>query len=203
MPSFDDISHHVAARVEGCPHGFVVEALRDTAIDFCVRTRFHTTGHQLVLDGAEDPGFDLEEQVIDIVDASVEGSDACVHVMYLNDPLADDLGANEYALRFTDPNEFELLPAPTLAAPVTLNLLVCLAPGPDAAGIHDDLWRRHHETLKNGALARLFAESKKVWGDPAEATRRLALYENAVTKAAAEAGRNRTQPARRLRVKPA
>jgi hypothetical protein len=204
MLNFDDLAPTVAARVEGCPHVMVVEALRDAAIDFCVRTRFHAVGHQVNLDGTQEPSFDLEQQVVDILQASIDGDDeACVHVVRLNDPIADDIPDGDYVLRFVDANNFEILPAPTLTAPITLNLLLVLAPGPDATGIHEDLWRRHREDLRSGALARLYAEPSKPWSSSGAADAHRALFERAVTKAAAYAGRNRTQPGRRLRVNPA
>lgn len=202
MPAFADIANTVAARVEGCPHGFIIEALRDTTIDFCVRTRIMTAGHVMTLDGTETPTIDFDRQVVDIIDAKVaEPGD--VLITYLNDPVADDdIETGCYVLRMAEPNAFDLLPAPTVLAPVTIELLLVIAPGPAASSVDDSVWLRHHEALRNGALARLFDESKKPWSDPAEGARRLGLYERAVTKTAAYEGRNRTQPGRRLRVKP-
>lgn len=203
MLMFDDIIATVAARVEGCPHGMMVEALRDAAIEFCSKTRFHTAGHQLTLDGTQEPEFNLDEQVLDIMDASIEGdADARVCIVHLNDPLWDDPPDGDYLIRFVDANAFEITPEPTLSAPVTLNLLLALAPGPDAQGIHEDLWRRHKEDLRDGALGRLMAMPKKPWAEPQLASFYLGRFERAMTDAAAYAGRNRTQPGRRLRVKP-
>lgn len=202
MLLFNDLAPTVAARVEGCPHALIIEAIRDAAIEFCTRTRFHTTGYQVVLDGTEEPSFNLDEQVLDILQASMpDKPNACVHITYLNDPAADDIDTGDYVLRFVDANNFDITPEPTLAAPLTIDMVIALAPGPTATGVHEDLWRRHHETLRHGALARLFAESKKAWTDAEAANRHLLQFERDVVQAAAYAGRNRTQPGRRLRVK--
>lgn len=201
--TFNDLAPTVAARVEGCPHGLTVEALRDAAIEFCVKTRTHTIGQQLVLDGTETPNFSLDEQVIDIIDASIGGKRDNVRISYANDPSdEDELEAGKYRIRFVDANNFEIQPAPTLLAPVTIDLMVVVAPGPTAGGIHFDLWRRHHEALRSGALARLFMEPTKPWSNPQLGAHHDGKFREAITKEAFNAGRNRTQPARRLRVKP-
>jgi hypothetical protein len=200
--TFNEMAPTVAARVEGCPHGMIIEALRDASIEFCTKTRTHTIAQQLTLDGTEQPDFGLDEQVLDIIDASIGGKRENVCISYANDPSdEDELEAGKYRIRFVDANNFEILPAPTVLAPITIDLMVCVAPGPTANGVHIDLWRRHHKALRNGALASLLDESGKPWANETAAAKRLKSFEDAITKEAGYAGRNRTQPARRLRVK--
>lgn len=196
----------IHARVEGCPRGFVIEALRDAAIEFCKRTGFHTTWVRSVIDGTQVPRFDLVEQVFNIVDArnADETSDYPeVHVFGLNDhEEMEELADGEYAITFVDPNNIQVTPAPTPSAPLTLDLLLSIGPGPDATDLHEDLWRAHHETLRHGALARLYAEIGKPWANPDAANYRAGKFEAAISSTAAVLGRNRKQRARRLRVKP-
>lgn len=210
MPTYIEVIDPILARVEGCPRAVVIEALREACMEFCTRTRVLTTGTQVTLTGAEVPAFDLDTQVVDICEAKITDKDLLV--TFLNDPDAEadtlaDAGY-DYALRFTDPNNAEITTAdgqaePSVAAPIVLDMLLVIAPGPTSTEIHTDLWRRYSEELKHGALARLYAELGQPWSNPAAATYRMGKFEMAVTAAAADAGRNRIQPARRLRVRPA
>lgn len=196
----------VLARVEGCPIDLATEALRNSCMDFCVRTRWLTTGITVTLDGTQSPTFDLDRQVVDILEARVDGEQ--VLVTYLNDPRADVIADGEdpdydYALRFTDPNNAELTPPATAAAPVNLEMLIVIAPGPTSTAIDVGLWRHWSEALKFGALWRLYEEPGKPWANEKAALYCKGMYEQAITKAASETGLNHTKPARRLRTRPA
>lgn len=210
MPAYTELLGPIVARAEGCPNVVALDALRNASIDFCIRSRWYATGTQVVLTGEEVPEFGLDTQVVDICDAKITDKD--VLVTYLNDPDAEtdtlaDAGY-DYAIRFTDPNNAEITTAegetePSVDDPITVDLLVILAPGPDSTEIPLELWRRWSEQLKSGALARLYAEPSMPWSNPQLAGYHHGKFEAAITDAAAEGGRNRIQPARQLRVKPA
>jgi hypothetical protein len=194
------------ARCEGCPKGFAIEAMRDAAIEFCRETAIHTTWVQSVIDGTQVPRFDMVEQVFNIVDARNNDPLADypeIRVLGINDhDEVDELQTGEYAIQFVDPNNITVTPAPTPEAPLTVNLLLSIGPGPDATDLHEDLWRAHHEALRHGALARLYAELGKPWANPDAAGYRRGMFEAAIRKTAALVGRNRKQRAQRLRVTP-
>lgn len=205
---YTDVIDPILARVEGCPRALVVDAMRNSCMDFCTRTRFLTTGVSVTLTGAEVPTFDLDTQVVDILEAKI--TDKKVLVTFLNDPdaEADTLGAAgyDYAIRFTDPNNAEITAAdgqtaPSVATPITVEMLIAIAPGPTSTEIHTDLWRKYSEALKHGALYRLYAEPNKVWSNPSSVGYHKDEFEEAIKDASLEAGRNRIQPARRLRVR--
>jgi hypothetical protein len=199
---FKDVIGPTLALAEGCPQAVAVDALRNATIEFCTRTRWVTLGQQLTLTGAEVPEFDLTQQVVDIVDAEIDGEP--VDIVHLNDgETVRNLGPGEYALRFADPNFAELTPAPTVAQPVVIDLLLAVAPGPEAADLSVDLWRRWSEALKHGALYRLYAMPSKPWSAPNAVAYHQTEFERAITRASAAAGVNRSQRGRRLRVKPA
>jgi hypothetical protein len=201
-----DVLGPVLARVEGCPIELATEAMRNSCMDFCVRTRWLTTGITLTLDGTQVPTFALDQQVVDILEAKI-GDDA-VYVTYLNDPRVDEIEDGEdpdydYALRFTDASNAVLTPEPTVADPVNLEMLIVIAPGPTSTGLHEGLWRRWSEGLKFGALWRLYEEPGKPWANEKAALYCKGMYEQAIATAQAEASVNHTKPARRLRVIPA
>lgn len=203
---YTDVLGPVLARVEGCPIELATEAMRNSCMDFCVRTRWLTTGITLTLDGSEVPSFALDQQVVDIFEARIDGEQ--VLVTHLNDPRCDDIADGtdpdyDYALRFTDPNTAELTPAPSATAPVVMEMLMAIAPGPTSTEIDLSLWRHWSEPLKFGALWRLYEEPGKPWADERAAAYCKGMYEQAILRATAEAGRNHIQPARQLRVQPA
>jgi hypothetical protein len=199
--NYADVIGPIQARVEGCPRALVVDALRNAVIDFCIRTRWLTTGASVVDDGEQSPRFDLAEQVIDICEARID--DEPIGVYAINDPDLDDLLDTDNAITFTDPNFVQLRLPGTVASPITVDFLLVIAPGPDSTEIYEPLWRRWSEQLKHGALHRLYEEPNRPWSSPANSTFHGAKFEAAITDAAAEAGRNRFQPARRLRTRPA
>lgn len=195
-----DMIDAVLARCKGCPTAEAVDAMRNTCMEFCTDTYWLTTGNQIVVDGTQVELTDLETQVVDVIEARI--ADETILVTYLNDPAIADLAIGEYALQFTDPNNGVLTPAATVDAPVTIDLLLAIAPGPSSTEVTDLLWQRWSEALKSGALARLMAEPGTAWWNPDTATYHRALFADAKAKASAQAGRNRMNVARRLRVQP-
>lgn len=199
---YADVLTPLLARLEGCPSALVVDALRNACIEFCSRTRWLTTGAQIVSDGENEPTFAQDINVLDICQARIDGTD--ILVTYINDPDLDDLEDDDNAITFaTDPNNIELRIPGTTDVPITVDFVLCIAPGPESIEIPDELWRRWSEALKDGALLRLYAEPNNPWSNPQSAGYHGGRFESAITLAAAEAGRNRIQPARRLRVRPA
>lgn len=195
-----DMISALLVRAKGCPEFEAVDAMRNACIEFCTETYWLTTGNQVVVDGTEVPVTDLHTQVVDILDAKIDGED--VLVTHLNDPAIEQLDDGCYALQFTDPNNPQLTPPATTDAPVTIDLLLAIAPGPESTEITDLLWQRWSEALKHGALCRLLEVPGKPWSNADAANYHRANFAKAMTTAAAQAGRNRQNVARRLRVKP-
>lgn len=199
----------VLARAKGCPEVEAVAALRDACMEFCTKTYALTTAVKHVLSGPVANPQQFDTQVVDVVEARVAGKP--VFVTFANDPQVDvieggavlylDGNAYEYALTFQDPSYMTLTPAPTADAPVTLDLLLVIAPGPTATSVHDVLWLRHSEAIKSGALARLLAEGP--WSNLPSAAYHGARFQAAVAAASADYSQNRRKTARRLRVRPA
>lgn len=194
-----DCLTHVLPYVAGCPEEIAINALRNAAIEFCKETQCHITGVSVVFDGATGPLPDMATQIVDIVDA--ECAQATVKVLAINDPDVKTLGMGEYAIRMADPNSLTITPTPTV--PIQVDLLAIVAPGPDSTQMLDDLWRRHHKAIACGALYEIFEIPARVWSDPQLAVYYGQKFEAAKAKAKADANKNHTKPARRLRVVPA
>lgn len=191
----------VLPRVKGCPEGEAEDAMRNACMEFCTETRCLITGHTGTLDGTEVFEQQFILQVLDIIEARID--DVPILVTHVNDPRLLELCPGERAITFLDPSFCELTPPATVDEPVTLELLIAIAPGPESTGVNDVVWMRHSEALKSGALARLMAMPGVAWANPELAVYHERLFRDAITKAAADNGRNRVQPGRRLRVQPA
>lgn len=190
-----DMLKGVLGRVNGCPEDEAVEAMRNACMEFCTETRCLLTDEIVTTTGTVG-SIDMTQQVLDIVEATIDGCP--VLVTYPQDPDIKCLRSGRYALTFEDPSVSRLTPTPP--ASVNLRLFRVIAPGPDSTEVDDVLWLRHSEALKSGCLARLFAIPGRPWANPALATYHDTKFQQAITKTAAENSVNRKQVGRRLRV---
>lgn len=195
-----DMLKGVMGKVKGCPEGEAVDAMRNACMQFLTETRCQLTDEVVATTGTVPALAGFAVQVLDIVDASINGRP--VLVTYANDPALAELTGDDYALTFNDPSGALTL-TPTPPAAVNLRLWRVTAPGPDSDQVADVVWLRHSEALKHGCLMRLLATPSKPWSDPGAATYHASMFRDAITTVAAEHGINRKQVARRLRVKPA
>lgn len=194
-----DMLTGVLPEVEGCPEDAAARAMRQACIDWCESTFCLTNPVEIVTTNADPEAIDLTAMwVVKIIEARIDGE--TVDVFAANDPALAELGTGEQAIVYADPGSPYVVPAPS--APVTVELLVAVAPGPDSTEVPDLIWQRYHESLEHGALARLMAKGGKSWTNEREAMRRAGLFEAAKTRIAARLGVNRVTTAQRLRVQP-
>lgn len=199
---YADMVQWVLSRAKGCPEDEAIDAMRNACIEFCEKTYFLTEGTTTVFDGTDAPDIDLDRQVIDILEARIQGEDEPIPIYAMNDPDIDEMEEDDTALIFADPNHAEVIPTPTAEAPVTIEMLIAYAPGPTSNEVPDILWLRNSEALKNGALGRVLAVPGEAWSNDTKAAYHLGLFAAAITRVAGQTGRNRLTTSRRLRVKP-
>lgn len=190
----------VLGQAKGCPEIEVAAAMRKACTEFLTDTRCMLGDDVVSTTGTVPAVADMLSQVVDVVEASIEGDP--VFVTYVNDPDIKCLMDGAYALTFEDPSG-DLTLTPTPPAAVNLRLMRLFSLGPEATQVADWVWRRHSEALEHGCLYRLLAMTHKPWADPGAAGFHETKFRDAVTKVKAEHGINRKQVARRLRVKPA
>jgi hypothetical protein len=193
---YEDMLKGVLGKVEGCPTSEAVDAMRNTCMEFATETRCLLTDSTTATTGTLG-SLDLTLQVLDIIDASIDGRPVCV--TYVNDTALTELRAPDYGLTFSDPSVVTLTPTPPAA--VNLRLVRVIAPGPESTEVPDVLWLRHSEALKHGCLARLMAAPGQPWANAPLAGYHDTKYQRAIEAAAAEHSVNRKQTGRRLRVK--
>lgn len=194
--NFIDVVPPILVEAEGCPEAMAVDALREAVIEFCRESYGWQTGVSVMSDAASTGSLN-EIKVIDICDASIGGEPICV--TFMNDRAIDEIDAQGPFLRFADPDSFDLYPSP--AAPVLVDLLVIATPSPNALTFPDHIWREWSECLRHGALARLFASTKKPWSDYKAADYHRTLFDRDLRRAAISYQRNRRNHGRTLTVK--
>jgi hypothetical protein len=197
---FLDMLKGVKSQASGCPEIEAAAAMRRACTEFLTETRCMLGDDVVSTTGTVPAMSDLLSQVVDVVDASIDGDP--VLVTYYNDPALLDLCPSEYALTFKDPSG-DLTLTPTPPAAVNLRLLRLFSLGPEATEVADWVWLRYSEALEHGCLARLLSMTHKPWGDAGAAGFHESKFRAAITQVAAAHGINRKQVARRLRVKPA
>lgn len=191
-----DTLRQVLGKVGGCPEGEAVDAMRDTVIEFCAKTRCWSKWDAIPTTGTAG-AIDMALQVVDIIDAEIGG--VPIAVLEQNAPELKNRRSDEMVLVFEHPNIVTLVPTPS--AEVTLNLFRAFAPGPEAEEFPDFIWLRHSEALRQGCLGRLFASPGAAWEKPALSGTNTMAFQAAINDAAAEYGINRKTTAQRLRVR--
>jgi len=200
----EDAARKVLVHVAGCPSVLATEAMRSAAIEFLKETRLLHTGMRLTFGGQAGGSctVDMATELVDVLDAKVDGEQ--IRVCALNDTDGDDaVERGELVLTMLDAGTLVLRPAPTALAPVAVDLLVVIAPGPSATEIPDTIWRSHHEALVHGTLERLMVLPQKAWTSAELGGYHAGKFRDAIAKATAHTHRNVLTPARRLRVRPA
>lgn len=196
---YQDMLRGVLSKARGCPEVEAIEQMRYACIEFCTKTRCLTNAAQITTAASRFQPVNLETfWPVDVVDARIDGE--TVPVLAANDEAVADASAEDPVIVFADPSLMYVLPAPT--QPVTVELLLVVAPGQASVDVPDLLWQRHGEALTNGALGRLLAQEGTPWFKAASAQGYGLLFQQAITREAALSGKNRITRARRLRVKP-
>jgi hypothetical protein len=196
---YQDMLRGVLGRVEGCPEDEAINAMRNACMEFCASTYVLTVGSTIVVDPLDlSTTIPTDAQVIDIIEARIDNQP--ILVSWLNDPRLDELCTGEFAITFADPNLATLIPSPI--EPITVELLVVMAPGPDSVEVADTVWLRYSEALEHGCLARLLEQPAKIWANTSVAAWHRAKFDDAIKQASQKAARNRQTTARVIRSTP-
>jgi hypothetical protein len=204
---YTDMIDGVLAKARGCPRELATDAVRDTCIEWCKDTLCLTEGSTIVFDSVDVPNEELDQVVHAIVDALID--DERVLLTHMNDDRLADLSSfgYDYAITYADPANLHLTVAdvaaePTVAAPITCELLIAFGPGPTSTEVPALLWQRYSEWLRSGALYRVLEEPGNSWTNAKSAAYHKTRYEAEMARVAQEQAMNR-ENGRRTRTRPA
>jgi hypothetical protein len=178
--------------VPGVPEAAAILAIRNTAIDFCIKTRIWRETLAAVNVVAAQANY---------VCAPATPNTSIVTVLYgwlsdqpLNGPMSDDdLDMRGFQWRtqtsdtpdsFTlpDPGTMRLIGIPTANIAAALVARVALKPTQTATDASDFLFNDWHEEIGHGAKARLMAIPNKEWSNPNAVLYHVNQYKSALTR---------------------
>lgn len=178
----------VQVDVPACPKALIIEAIRQTVIDFCQSTGFW----RKELDGFYTVATDGEYELITPVDTVI----ADVLTIKVNERTVeaktqDDLengfsnwraltgNPDYYFLR--DKKTLILVPTPDAAYPVRIT--ISLKPTQSAQGCDEIIFEEYKQAIVDGALAWLMDKPSKEWSNPNLAMLYKQKYGNTLTYA--------------------
>jgi hypothetical protein len=165
MKDIEELFPRVMEVCPACPEPTAIRHLRDSAIEFCRRTRvwrdydsfpISTTGFEVV-------AADYEAQIYEITHASVTDDDSLIWDLEAKtmDWLdaerprwRDEEGTPEYFTQFA-PNTVRVVPKPDVES--TLRLQLTLLPSLEAERLPDVLIDTYGQVIADGALMRILA----------------------------------------------
>lgn len=175
--------------VNTCPQPIAVQAVRDTAIDFCTDSRIWQEtqpAYYLTAGGVSyDLDADVDTRVQRIIEASIAGSEIAVLSVETCDRLYPGwrfgLAGTPEAVTQMQPDQFSVLPQPTSTTAIVLS--VVLVPTRDATEGPDFLFDEFYDVLCAGAKARLMLMKDKPWSNPALGAGYAAFTAKAISQA--------------------
>lgn len=204
MAAIEDLYPGVLASAPTVPELLLDRAIRDTARDFCKRTRYLRTQLDAIDVVADTATYDLtlptDTALVDIIAVTYDGSELTPKTIeQLRRDDADwetATGSPNYYFR-SGVSSIQLVGIPQADNAGSLVVRVALMPTFAAATIDDVLVEDHHEELVNGALFRLLRIPNKGWTDRGMSDYYGTLYESKIGEATHVADSDRTMNVRR------
>lgn len=205
---FDDMLHLVEPYVPFASKDQMVDALRQSAIEFCKETQVWVYEHDPITTLADISTYDLDcpcdGQVVRIMQAFFEN---CEMAPVSLDSVPKKFGYN-WQTREGDPRyylhdvpgEVIVVPRPTERTSNAITLRIAVAPTQTSDEIDTDVYNQWGETLAHGARARLHETPDQMYSDTAQADRNWALFNHGKGRAKIE--RNRSSTRMRPRLQP-
>lgn len=194
MKLWADFHPYVLPDVPGCPEPLLDQALRETAREFCTRTKvwtewrdpFSASGNQRVFEFDADAG----SEVVAAVSASVNGEPYSVFGSHkLPAGWQDEANGcvKDHTLIHINSKEFVLYPKPNAGESIVIEL--ALRPTMTATGVGDVVFEEFTESIAWGTKYRLWTKPGRPWTNPQSAVQAKVEYESGVHAAANQAWR--------------
>lgn len=189
MKLWADFHPYVLPDVTGCPIPLLDQALRDTARDFCTRTKawrqwmdpFTASGSSSVYEFEADQGT----EVVAAVAVSVAGEDYSVlgsHALPASWQSGEQGRIKDKTMVHISSSEGVFYPMPMAGDSIVFQL--ALRPPMSGTGVGDVIFAEFTEAIAAGTKARLMAKPRKEWTDLQTAAMFGMQYERMVHLAA-------------------
>jgi hypothetical protein len=198
----------VLPEVAGCPTELALNAIKQTAIRFCHRTRVWKEFVDLITVTATDEVYDIptprDAESVRILRGWYDGKELeILQEEQVNDMFPDDwtlqTGTPLYIMQ-TAPDCFYLVPRPEATVVDAVKLFVALKPTREATGLPSFVYERYLDSITHGVKARLFSMASVRWSNPSLASYYVGMFEEDIGNANVDAykGFGKARP----RVKP-
>lgn len=182
-------------KLPSCPEPDVARAYLFALIEFCSKTKGMSAWVTTSTEDMKTPNLGLDQQVIDIIDATLDGKD--LSIVMMNDRRVLTATDENPVLTWQNVNVPMVIPDPPEILEV--QLLLAYAPGPTATTVEDTIYVRYQEALENGTLARLYAAPDAAWSKPALVAFHKGEFEKSIEEAKATFSKNVNASATKLR----
>lgn len=214
MTSYDAFLPRILIDAYGCPEIVAIQAIRDSVIEFCVRSNFIQRDHDpiTVIAGLSD--YDLEppsgQLVIKIQKCWFKTSELSpIAPDYVSTPAFYNAGIPENApllatpLSFTQKDErtFSIYPAPKDTVANALTLRVSLKPTRSSTTCEDSIFEDYAETIAHGALSKLLASPGKAYMNVAAAGMHGTAFNSGINEARQRASRGHVRSGMQVRMR--
>lgn len=172
MTAFTDWVPFVQGELPNCPRALMIDAIRQSVIDFCQRTQFWRYRMDSMTTQANVAQYELDTPanctMVSVRALSFDGRS-------LTERNIDDLDNDSPQWRaragrpdhyvFLDPNTIILSAIPADSG-LVMDATVTLKPTQDSAWCDDSLFAEYRDAIAAGAMARLMLTAGKPWSDP-------------------------------------
>ena len=199
---FTTLYDEVLIDVPGVPADVALNAIRNTAIEFCDRTMCWVVDADPISSVAGQSIYQFEpengSEVVGVIQAYYNGVrinpmtasqldneySQPQSTFVAGEPWNEQIGVPRYYL-IEQPEEFILVPIPSESVDSAIKMKVSLKPTRTSSGMERWVIDKYFDTLAHGAKARLCAMHKKPWTDSGQANFHTEKFEQGITAASA------------------
>lgn len=185
--SFSEFIPEIKLAIGEVQDDIVANYVRQAIIDLCERSQI--LRRTVTLDvqcGVEDYPIEVDEdeRIVSIQRICV-GNQECMRptVLRVTEPCDTGCTLHSHTIWFVPPDTLNIRPAPIQDRHNAIKVVVAVAPTRDACTADSVFYERYHETVINGALARLYLAKTTPWFEPNLAQYHKALYDQGVAAA--------------------
>lgn len=207
MASYDDFLSRVLPDVPGCPEIAAVQAIKDSAIQFCEQSLILQADHDPVSVIAKINDYDLETpvtgtRITKIMKMWYQGRELTPSAPdQIRSPLAYNKNIGGFQTTYNDPQvffqkdsaTFSLFPIPEKTVASAITMRVALAPLRSSTACDDVLFEHWAEPIAYGAVGRLMLQPAKSYTNPELSRSYIARFVIGVNDARQKASRGNTR----------
>lgn len=205
--SYEEFFPYVLPDVAGCPEITAIQAIRDSAINFCEQSLIHQVDLDPVSVVAKLADYDIDtpvsgHRVTKIMKAWYKGTELLPAAPdQVRDPSVYNQHIGGYETQYSTPkyfiqkgwDSFSLLPIPDQSLASAITMRVALVPLRTSTSCEDFLLEQWVEPIAASAVAKLQLSAGKPYSNPAAAAINQATYIRGLNAARQKANRGYTR----------